>query len=174
MFRRLLASLKLTVCVSDEHGVAEADGDGETHEHEDPVDLGAVDLAVHAAGGVDDLDAREAAQCGALPHDREGGRDHRLASHDRRQRRDHQHRPEQAPCTKISFTSVGRAKSTLLLINSSCECLVSKSLLITGYGLEEDEVDVAARSFGEEGRLPHVLKHQARIDKAHKGYLSWT
>jgi hypothetical protein len=33
-------------------------------------------------------------------------------------------------------------------------------------------VDVAVWSFGQEGRLPHVLQHQARIDQANKGYLS--
>jgi len=41
----------------------------------------------------------------------------------------------------------------------------------TGDGLEEDEVDVAVWRLGQEGRLPHVLQHQARVDEAHESDL---
>ncbi|BAS72162.1 Os01g0369366, partial [Oryza sativa Japonica Group] len=82
------------VGVADEGGVAEPHGDGDAQQHQDPVDLRAVDLPVDPPRRVHDLHAREAAQRRALPHDGEGRRYHRLAAHDRRQRRDHQHRPE--------------------------------------------------------------------------------
>jgi hypothetical protein len=60
-----------TVGVSDHFGVAEADGDGQAQEHEGPVHLRYVDLAVDVAGCVHDLYPREAPQSPGLAYDRE-------------------------------------------------------------------------------------------------------
>jgi hypothetical protein len=38
----------------------------------------------------------------------------------------------------------------------------------TWDGLEKHEVDVAVGRLGQEGRLPHVLQHQARVDQTHE------
>jgi hypothetical protein len=79
-------------------GVAEPDGDGDAEDHEQPVDLRDVDLAVDLLGRVHDLHSREAAERLALVDNGERPADDRLASDHRSQDRQHQYRPPYDLC----------------------------------------------------------------------------
>lgn len=89
----------LTVGVADLALVLEPGGDGDAEDHEDPVDVGDVDLAHEFLRGVDDLHPREAAQRQRLLDDGEGGGDRRLARHHGGSGGDHDHGPVYAVCT---------------------------------------------------------------------------
>ena len=68
-----------TIGISNHFGVAEPDRDGQAQEHENPVHLRYVDLAVDLAWCVHDLNPREAPQGPALAYDRKRSWDDGLA-----------------------------------------------------------------------------------------------
>lgn len=74
-------------------GVSETDGDGDAEDHEHPVDLRDVDLAMDLVGGVNHFDSGEAAECLALAYDGEGAAYDSLAPNHGCKYGDYEHRP---------------------------------------------------------------------------------
>lgn len=58
-----------SIGIANSGAALEAGHDSDGEHHEDPVDPGDVDLADHDRGGVDDVEAREAAERDGLLHD---------------------------------------------------------------------------------------------------------
>ncbi len=73
----------------------ERDDERDARDHDTPVDLGDVDLALGLVRGVDHRDARRVAELHRLVRERERARDQRLARDDRGQGREDQHRDEE-------------------------------------------------------------------------------
>lgn len=79
----------LTRCVSHVLGVSETNGDSNAEDHEDPVDLRDVYLAMNIVRRVHDFHSGKATQRLALVDDGEGSADDGLAADHRRQDRQH-------------------------------------------------------------------------------------
>lgn len=93
-----LTKKNVTWCVSHVFCVSKSDGHGNTEDHENPIDLRNINLAMYLVRSVNDLDSWEATKWLALVNDRKCSADDRLASHYRSKNRYYKHRPPYTFC----------------------------------------------------------------------------